>query len=150
MTNSYKTIINIINILLAFSVLCIISVSLYFVYIHTIGKSYVKKNWSSQKCNLFVFPMSHLYTSDPVKNIENCSKQHSNTILKLLKQPIIILVIIFKYVKNTVVNIYNYTMDSYVDNMGDMVTTKDKKQLKKKKNKLNNKNGLKPLNFKQK
>ena len=94
--------------------------------------------------------MSHLYTSDPVKNIENCSKQHSNTILKLLKQPIIILVIIFKYVKNTVVNIYNYTMDSYVDNMGDMVTTKDKKQLKKKKNKLNNKNGLKPLNFKQK
>ena len=111
MNKSYIILLNIINILLASAVLFVVSVSLYFIYLHTFGKSYIQKNWSSEKCNLFVFPMSHMYTNDPMKNINYCSRAHSDTLMSYLKQPMIILINVFKYLQNAIICLL-YTSDA--------------------------------------
>ncbi len=137
MNKSYIILLNIINILLASAVLFVVSVSLYFIYLHTFGKSYIQKNWSSEKCNLFVFPMSHMYTNDPMKNINYCSRAHSDTLMSYLKQPMIILINVFKYLQNAIIHMIQYTKENY--NGNEQEKKANTNRLKK----------LKPLKFKQ-
>lgn len=138
MNKSYIILFNTINILLALTVLVVFIVSLYFIYLHTFGKSHIQKNWNSEKCNLFVFPMSHMYTNDPMKNINYCSREHSDKLMNFLKQPIIMVINVFKYLQNAVEHIIQYTKENY----------NDKKEEKKANSKRLKK--LKPLKFKQK
>jgi len=56
--------------------------------------------------------MSHIYTNDPMKNINYCSQAHSDRLMSYSKQPMIILINVFKYLQNAVIHMIQYTKEN--------------------------------------
>ena len=143
MNNIYNILFHIINISLAVTVLIFMITLFYVIYLHTFRRNDIQKNWSENKCNMFIFPFSHLYTDNPYKNIEECSIEHNNSVLAIIKEPIFIIINIFRYIMNHIHKTYEYTKENYGDsnskaNTNTLKPLKFKKQILKEKKYINN------------